>query len=139
MPDKCWEPHKVIAKRGEASFVDYISEDTGLTRVNGTPIAEVLRERPGYEVMTVDEWRDAAATAQNAEIAWVQITQERYEDYRDCVPPAVMRASGFLVGEPFDHCVRTGRARYTACKEVGDKFYASSRPVTAVEFREMTL
>jgi len=53
----------------------------------------------------------------------------------ECVPPAYQRGARFLVGEPYDHCAATGAPRFHGYKQVGQRFYETTRPVTVREFK----
>lgn len=80
--------------------------------------------------------------------AWVRTTYESFWEALECLPPALMRASGFLLGEPHDH--RRCRVRgdiaptYQAFKCYGDKwaepgpFYASAECLTVDEYLAVT-
>jgi hypothetical protein len=41
---------------------------------------------------------------------WKKVSEARYNEVLDALPPAVWAAVGFLVGEPFDHTADGYRA-----------------------------
>lgn len=62
------------------------------------------------------------------------VAKDRYE-YMLCVlPPERMSSNGFLVGEPYDACPKTGEDRFAAFFRDRGKFYESTRPLTVREF-----
>lgn len=67
---------------------------------------------------------------------WTECTEERYWDMLEVLPPAVMGSSGFMVGEPTDHCPTTGRPRFAAFIKRDGKHYEADAPMTIKQFRE---
>lgn len=127
----------------DKTMIDVLHPVTGLTVCYGKTLEQVRAERPEYasaERMTVDEFCRRKAAAQDAATnagQWEEITEERYFDWLECVPPAYMGNGGFLVGEASDHHAGTGRPRYQACRERDGKFYAFTVPLTVPQFKEL--
>ena len=132
------EPTECFAIRGR-TMIDVIHPITGKTAIYGKTLEECKREK-GYEQaerMTIDEFCQSKAAVQDVAVIWEPITEERYYELLECVPPAAFGAGGFLVGEPWDHHALTGRPRYQACIHNGDQYLASSRPLTKAEFKAL--
>jgi hypothetical protein len=47
---------------------------------------------------------------------WNEVSEARYNEMLEALPPAVWAGLGFLVGEPFDHTA-DGYPRFTAFSE----------------------
>jgi hypothetical protein len=66
-----------------------------------------------------------------------EVTEERYDEMLDMLPPALWVGKGFLVGEPFDHrkCNITGKmsATYTAFFHAKGRYFEGD-PMTTAEF-----
>ena len=73
---------------------------------------------------------------------WKRVSERRYFEMLECLPPAVWLSYGFLVGEPHDHreCKITGRIApsFAAFAKIGDAFYEGPT-MTAEEFRRLEL
>lgn len=71
-------------------------------------------------------------------VTWVLITEERYVEMLEVLPPALMTGYGFLVGEPTTHRQCTVKSRisptYAACVVVEGRFYEASESLTVDEF-----
>jgi len=70
---------------------------------------------------------------------WNKTTEREYWEMLGILPPAAMRAGGFLVGEAMDHrtCSVTGEiaARFSAFKEgPTNSFWKAAAPMTVAEF-----
>jgi hypothetical protein len=70
---------------------------------------------------------------------WNEVTEERYMEMLEILPPAVWVAKGFLVGEPVNHrkCWVCGAcaATFSPFLRYQGKFYEGDEPMTALEFR----
>lgn len=125
------------------TMIDTIDSETGLTHIYRKTLDDVRAEVHTWadyskaERMTIEEFCRSKAEAQDTPITWEPITEEKYWEWLECVPPAAYTATGFLLGEPFDHHALTGKPRYTACIKKGDAYFASSRPMTKAEFRAL--
>ena len=126
----------VYAVPGDHGIIDAIHPDTGLT-ITLSQTAEQVRERyPLAERMSWADWQEAAIARQQTPITWTLTTREMYDEMLNVLPPISWRGGAFCVGEPWDHCVATGRARYQAYWQRGDSFCVSSRPITVAELNE---
>lgn len=123
-----------FAVRGE-TMVDTISPVNGLTSIYGKTLADVQRDYPNAERMTIDEFCESKAKAQDTPITWEPTTEDRYYEMLACVPPAAYAEHGFLVGEPWDHHAGNGQPRYQAFIRKGSDYLASNRPMTKAEFK----
>lgn len=69
---------------------------------------------------------------------WKEVTEERYDEMLNILPPAHWDSKGFLVGEPWTHrfCRATGlfRAAFAAFVRYNGKFYECDEPLTVPEF-----
>ena len=127
-----------FAVPGSDNMIDVVHPITGKTVIYGRTLEEV-RQMPGYEkaeLMTVDAFCRDKAERQDTPITWTETTQEKFYEMLEVLPPAAMKNGGFLVGEPWDHHALTGRPRYAAYKEIEEKFFAASRPMTRQEFEK---
>jgi hypothetical protein len=73
-------------------------------------------------------------------VTFTEVGEERYDEMRDILPPAIMTAYGFLVGEPTDHRVCTVHGftmpTFTPFIVRRGRFYEGT-PLTAAEFRRL--
>jgi|SRR6187431_2626982 len=131
---------ELYAIPGENHIIDSIRPD-GLTWVNGHTQAEVLAEHPDAQRYTWDDWTAAQAARQQTPIEWLPATAEQYGEMLDVLPPLAFNGWSFLVGEPCDGCMATGRPRYEGYRRIepnGSRsagYQVTSRPVTVAEFR----
>ena len=74
---------------------------------------------------------------------WIEVDESRYDEMLGVLPPALMTAIGFLVGEPMDHryCTVTKvvRPRYAAFVRYGERFFESAFAMTIPEFKAVTM
>ncbi len=131
-------PVDCFAVPGSDSIIDTIHPVTGKGVYGGQTLEEVQQEEPLAVVMSVELFCEQKAARQDTPIEWHEITEEQYENWFECLPPAAYAENGFLVGEPFDHHAGSGKPRYQACRRVGGKYLASNRPLTKREFKELT-
>ena len=135
------EPSECFAIRGQ-TIIDVINPATGLTVIYGKTLEE-CQQGEGHEHverMTIDEFCQDKAAAQDAPVVWEPTTEERYDEMLGVLPPALYTEVGFLVGEPWDHHALTGQPRYQAFAALrGVKaYYVASRPMTKKEFLKVT-
>lgn len=123
---------------GEHSIIDMVRAD-GRSGVYGETLEEVRKRYPLAEVRPFDEYCAAKAKDQDTPITWTETTGERFEEMLGCLPPAIMARGGFLVGEPWDHHALSGRPRYAAFVQIGQRYFEASRPMTVAEFRSAAL
>ena len=130
--DECFAVRGVL-------LIDILRPGSDRTRYRNRTLAEV-QEDPEYakkvtvERMTLEAFCQSKSAAQDVPVQWESITEERYYDLLECLPPAYYGAQGFLVGEPWDHHAMTGRPRYQACRCRQGVYEASNRPMTILEF-----
>lgn len=120
-------------------FIDAIHPETGRSLVNGQTLEEMRERYPAIEIVNIDDWCAAKGARQDSPVSWDEITEERYDDWLECLPPAFMQfgaVGAFMVGEPSDHHAVSGKARFQACIAKGGKHFASSRPMTVGEFKK---
>lgn len=125
---------KVFAVPGEGNIIDVVT-DGGLSACYHESLEQVRIRYPKAEVLDYDDWAKAKAACQDTPITWEEITEDKYSYYLEVLPPIAWKDGAFLVGEPWDHHAITGMPRYQACKMVGNKFYASNRPLTRIELK----
>jgi len=126
---------EVYAVPGQNSIIDTINPDTGLTSVYGRTEADVLEREPGAVRMTWEAWQAAAVARQQTPIRWEITTERKYQEMLEVLPPAYWSGGAFLVGEPWDHCMATGRPRFAAYVERSGRYYTANRPVTMTELK----
>lgn len=71
------------------------------------------------------------------ELDWQEVSQERYDEMLNVLPPIRWQGSAFLVGEPVDHDPETGRATYDGFIKIDGHCFATKRAVTEARFRGM--
>jgi hypothetical protein len=73
---------------------------------------------------------------------WLEVTEARYDEMLGVLPPEIMTALGFLVGEPSDHviCKVTKRVapNFQPFAQIGKKFYEATECMTIPEFKAVT-
>jgi hypothetical protein len=124
-----------FAVPGSDSIIDVIRPDTGRSWFYDQSWDEIRERYPGAEIIAVEEWSKQKAARQNAPFLWLQSTKAKYWDMLEVLPPAIMVAGGFLVGEPWDHHAVSGKPRFSAWREWHGKFFTASRPLTVQEFK----
>jgi len=132
------EPSECVAVRGK-TVIDVINPLTGKTAIYGKTLEE-CRQEPGYEQaerMTIDEFCQGKAEAQTPPVTWEPITEERYYEMYEVLPPIHVAGKGFMVSEPWDHHALTGKPMYGAYRKRGEVYEASLRPMTVREWKEM--
>lgn len=67
-------------------------------------------------------------------VAWKEISEARFDEMLDMVPPALQMAKGFLAGEAVDQD-RGGLPRFRAFIEFEGKYYECEQPMTRTQFR----
>ena len=118
-------------------LVDAVKD--GQTIYGRKPVDKVLAENPSYKLVEYDEYVAAASAEQDQPIVWSPLSEEDYYEKMDCLPPAVARSYGFLLGEPQDHYAATGKPRFAAFLKLGPRFCRSSRPLRVEEFLNLDL
>jgi hypothetical protein len=120
---------------GDRFMVDLIDPETNLGVYSRKPVEELIRKYNG-ERMTIEAFEQRCFERQNTPVTWVKSDKDNFDYALGCLPPAAYSGSGFLVGEPCDHCAKTGQPRFTAWKKDGEECFYSSRPVTLAEFKK---
>jgi hypothetical protein len=77
------------------------------------------------------------------DVKWKKVSERRYWDMLEILPPALMEGGKFMVGEPWDHgpcAVNGGEAypRFSAFFRVDGAHYEGNKPMTRAEFQAMT-
>lgn len=124
----------VYAVPGEQSIIDVVRQD-GLSGVYGETLDELRLRYPNAVRMAWADWQAQAVARQQTPILWEPSTAEKYNEMLEVLPPLAWSRGAFLVGEAYDHDIATGRARYQAYRQVGPRYFASSRPLTILELR----
>lgn len=125
----------VFAVPGD-TMIDLVIPETQLTSIFGKTLEMTRQEYPGAVLMTLDAYCESKAAVQDTAVTWSEVSEEKYFDMLEVLPPAFQRGGAFLVGEPQDHHAVTGRPRFDAFKAVGKKYFTASRPMTVKEFKE---
>jgi hypothetical protein len=127
-----------FAVPGADHIIDVVNPDTFRTRVYGRTLEAVQATDPGAELVELDVFVAAKAARQDsAPRVWDEVTEQRYLDMLEALPPAAMKRGAFLVGEPDDHHAATGLPRFRCFKKEGSRHFRCSAPMTIREFREM--
>lgn len=121
---------------GGDSMIDVIHPTTGLTVYGNKTLEQVQEEHPGAVRMLVDQFCKEKAQRQRAPITWSSVTEEKYVEMLEVLPPAMWVGRWFLVGEPWDHDAGNGQPRFAAYCAHGGKYYTASRPITRKEMQE---
>jgi len=73
--------------------------------------------------------------------AWKEVTQGRYDEMLEMLPPAIQTANGFLFGEATRHrdceVTRQFRAAYAAFVAKDGRYFEADAPLTVPEFRSL--
>jgi len=129
---------EAFAQPGETSIIDLAHPVTKLS-IHSNQTLEQIRERyPGAERVDFAQWCRDLETRENPPVQWAEVTEDKYWEMLEVLPPAHMNSTGFLVGEPMDHHGQSGRPRYTAYGRWDGKHFVASRPMTRPEFIEFT-
>ena len=123
-----------FAVPGAGNIIDSVDPKTRRGHYSGEQLAEVRVRYPGAVLMPLAEWVEAKAQAQDAPGRWVPVTEDRFHEMLNVLPPAAWHGGAFLVGEASDHHAASGRPRFTCCREKGGEFAEYSRPMTHKEF-----
>lgn len=126
-----------FAVPGENSLIDCINPNTGLSWIERENLDQVRKRYPKAEIVNIDDWCQQKAARQDTPITWSEVTEDRYMEMLEVLPPAIMTRAGFLVGEPWDHHATTGQPRYAAFMAKMGKYYEASRPMTIKEFKSL--
>lgn len=121
------------------TLIDIINPATHQGVYGNLTLEQIQTEYPGATVQAITDFCAAKGARQDGEPKlWTEITEDRYNEMLNVLPPAAYGSSGsFMVGEPTDHHAATGRPRFSCFKAEYGKFYALNRPVTFREFKEM--
>ena len=130
------ECERCFASKTTGEIIDTINPETGLTWCFGKTLSQCREEYPDSEEMTVADFCMWKAEQQRTPITWQPTTEQVFDDMLGCLPPALMLAGGFLVGEPFDHDAGNGQPRFQGFRQCGESFFQSNRPLTRAEFRD---
>lgn len=122
---------------GDTFIIDLENPATGCSAVKGETLDTLRQRYPTAERVRLDDWLERRYAAQNAPLAWLPTTRDRYHEMLNVLPPACWLASGFLVGEPTDHCAKTGRARFAAYRYQSGRHLVANRPMTVLEFETL--
>lgn len=131
------EPTDCFATPGADFIVDMVHPDTGLSCIYGRSLEDIRREYPNAIRMPLAAHSAAKAERQRVPFTWEPTTREKYDEMLECLPPACHRATGFLVGEPWDHDALSGQPRFQAFRVVPGmlpRYVVASRPLTRQEF-----
>ena len=129
-------PTDCYAVPGEDSIIDCIHPVTGLTVYCKETAAQIQVRYPDATRMTIDEFCTQKAARQHTPITWQEVTEEKYYDMFEVLPPIMIAGKGFLVSEPWDHDAQTGAPRYAAYRFKHGKHETASRPMTVTELRQ---
>jgi hypothetical protein len=70
---------------------------------------------------------------------WKRVTEARYWEMLEILPPAMQTAHGFLVGEPWRHVMENGRevGAFMAFVRHGGEHFECSEALTARQFGKL--
>jgi len=123
-----------FAVPGEGFIIDTADAKTRRSHINGHSLAEIQLRYPGAVLVPLAEYVEAKAQAQDAPGRWVPVTEDRFHEMLNVLPPAAWQGGAFLVGEASDHHAASGRPRFTCYRERGEEFAMYSRAMTHNEF-----
>ena len=124
-----------FAVPGEGSIIDGINPETGRSIINDQTFEQIQARYPNAVVMAWEDWRAAQIAKQQTPVRWSRVTERQYQEMLEVLPPAAWMGGYFLVGEPDDHCMATGRPRFRAYGKRGHVYTVSSRPMTVAELK----
>lgn len=136
---KASECTMAFAEPGAHNLIDLINPITNRSAINGESLEEIRKRYPTAEIVNVEEWCKAKAARQDTPIEWHDTTKEKYWEMLEVLPPAFMQGNYFLVGEPCDHHAITGRSRYQAFGQIGERYIVASRPMTVLELKALLI
>lgn len=129
----------VFAVPGQAHIIDPAvlvdGETTYRGAYSGETIDQIVVRYPGTRLYDFDDWQREAGERQRSPITWTTTTQKQYRDMLEVLPPAMWTGGAFLVGEPMDHDIATGRPRFEAYWHRNGTYLHASRPLTCAELR----
>ena len=117
------------------SLLDFINPDTGRSLINNSTLEEIQQRAPGAAVVLISDHLAAKAARQEEPITWAEVTEARYDEMLNVLPPAAWESGKFLVGEPWDHHAISGAPRCQCFAAHAGRYYVASRPMTRAEFR----
>ena len=126
-----------FAVPGCDNSLDLIHPQTGRGAYFGSTLGEIRRQYPTAEITTLEKFCAEVIQRQKAPITLSEVSEKHYWEMLEVLPPAIMLAGNFCVGEPVDHCAETQQPRYDAFFSDGSKYFAALRPMTVKEFRGM--
>ena len=118
---------------------DVIHPITGLTMSYQKSEADMVKQHPTILRMTVEAFCQKKAELQNAPVEWMPTDQATYYDRLEALPPEFMDGSRFLLGEPMDHCAKSGLPRFEGYYARNGRYFYTSRPVTVRDFKVLAL
>jgi hypothetical protein len=127
----------VFAVPGASSIIDSVNPATDRSTICDETLEQVQARNPGAARVSWADWRQAAIARQQTPVIFDATTREQYREMLEVLPPAAWGRGGFLVGEPTDHDVASGRPRFQMYRQRGEAFEASARPVTVPEFWDL--
>ncbi len=119
------------------TMIDLVHPRTGLSIYARETLEQIQLRYPGAELMSVEAFCAQKSARQSTPIEWNETTENNYREMLDVLPPASSVTGAFLVGEPCDHCARTGQPRFQAFRKQGEQFQSASRPMTFAEFKQL--
>lgn len=126
-----------FAKPGEDNLIDVAAPD-GRSSVYGETLDQLRQRHPTAELVNLDEWQASRARIQDeTPREWLPITEDRYHEMLNVLPPAAWHRGAFLVGEAVDHHHRTGRPRFSCFRQTDGAYFEMSAPITHAQFCEM--
>jgi hypothetical protein len=134
--ESCPYPTDCYAVPGSDSMIDTIHPATGLAVYSGDSFEQVQARHPGAVRMSIEAFCEAKAIRQHSPITWEPVTEDKFFEMFEVLPPAYHNNHGFLVGEPWDHDASNGQPRYAAYRMRGLVYETASRPMTIKEFKE---
>ena len=129
----------VFAEPEANHFIDAVRPGTDRSVCSDETLAQIRARYPRAELMLFAEWRSATAARQHTPIAWLPSTRETYYGLLAAGRPVVSSNGTYLAGEPKDYDALTGAARYEAHRQIGDRYYTASRPMTRGELRRLLM
>lgn len=126
----------VYARPGDyGSIIDVVDPVTNRSRVYSEDLDQIRQRYPDAVIMVWADWQAGKAALQQTEVVWSRVTERKYHEMLEVLPPVAWTADGFMVGEPEDHCIMTGAPRFRAYLHRGGVYLVASRPMTVREFK----
>jgi hypothetical protein len=125
---------KCFVSKNQESIIDFVFN--GKTERYGATFEQVKSAYPDADEMSFNDFCKWKGERQRTKILWNEIEEEIYFQYLRSMPTECQSEFGFLIGEVYDFDYGNGKPRFMGYRQIGDKYFVGSRPMTVSEFKE---